>query len=70
MLEVNNVEVTGRSQSEVAGLLRQIPIGGAAILTVSRQDQRNGEAPDSAAEFDKPPSPKLPRQLVCHNNAV
>lgn len=62
------MEVTGRSQSEVAGLLRQISIGGAAVLTVSRQDQRNGEAgnatAESHAEFDKPPSPKLPRQLV------
>ncbi|XP_069156548.1 partitioning defective 3 homolog isoform X17 [Procambarus clarkii] len=68
LLEVNGVEVTGRSQSEVAGLLRQIPIGGAATLTVSRQDQRNGEVGsgivESVSETDKPPSPKLPRQLV------
>ncbi|XP_071534167.1 partitioning defective 3 homolog isoform X18 [Panulirus ornatus] len=68
LLEVNGVEVTGRSQSEVAGLLRQIPIGGAATLTVSRQDQRNGEggsgAPESPTEAEKPSSPKLPRQLV------
>ncbi|XP_068230117.1 partitioning defective 3 homolog isoform X19 [Palaemon carinicauda] len=69
LLEVNGVEVTGRSQSEVAGLLRQIPIGGTATLTVSRQDQRNGEVPnnsaDSFSETEKPSSPKLPRQLVC-----
>ncbi|XP_069945526.1 partitioning defective 3 homolog isoform X7 [Cherax quadricarinatus] len=67
LLEVNGVEVTGRSQSDVAGLLRQIPIGGAATLTVSRQDQRNGD-PGSGivevSETDKPSSPKLPRQLV------
>ncbi|KAG7168127.1 Partitioning defective 3-like [Homarus americanus] len=67
LLEVNGVEVTGRSQSEVAGLLRQISIGGAATLTVSRQDQRNGEAGsgagEGASETDKPSSPKLPRQL-------
>ncbi|KAK8742498.1 hypothetical protein OTU49_001918 [Cherax quadricarinatus] len=66
LLEVNGVEVTGRSQSDVAGLLRQIPIGGAATLTVSRQDQRNGD-PGSGivevSETDKPSSPKLPRQL-------
>lgn len=69
LLEVNGVEVTGRSQSEVAGLLRQIPIGGTATLTVSRQDQRNGEVPNSSAdsfsETEKPSSPKLPRQMVC-----
>ena len=67
-MEVNGVEVTGRSQSEVAGLLRQIPIGGTATLTVSRQEQRNGDTSGSAAESfsetEKPPSPKLPRQLV------
>ncbi|XP_066937140.1 partitioning defective 3 homolog isoform X27 [Macrobrachium rosenbergii] len=67
LLEVNGVEVTGRSQSEVAGLLRQIPIGGTATLTVSRQDQRNGEVPNSSAdsfsETEKPSSPKLPRQM-------
>ncbi|KAK3864199.1 hypothetical protein Pcinc_030096 [Petrolisthes cinctipes] len=67
LLEVNGVEVTGRSQSEVAGLLRQIPVGGAARLTVSRQEQRAGEGvgttPDGIEEPDKPPSPKLPRQL-------
>ncbi|KAK7086822.1 Partitioning defective 3, partial [Halocaridina rubra] len=70
LLEVNGVEVTGRSQSEVAGLLRQIPVGGIASLTVSRQDHRNGEATHSASgsfsETDKPSSPKLPRQLVCY----
>lgn len=68
LLEVNGVEVTGRSQSEVAALLREIPIGGAATLAVSRQDQRNGEAAsgtaDSTPETEKPASPKLPRQLV------
>lgn len=71
LLEVNGVEVTGRSQSEVAGLLRQIPVGGAARLTVSRQEQRAGDAagstPDGIEETDKAPSPKLPRQLVCYN---
>lgn len=70
LLEVNGVEVTGRSQSEVAGLLRQIPVGGAARLTVSRQEQRAGDAagspPDGIEETDKAPSPKLPRQLVCY----
>lgn len=62
------MEVTGRSQSEVAALLREIPIGGAATLAVSRQDQRNGDAAsgtaDSTPETEKPASPKLPRQLV------
>lgn len=66
LLEVNGVAVTGNSQSEVAGLLRQIPIGGTATLIVSRQDQRGNEAApvDSAADEDKSSSPQLPRQLV------
>ncbi|XP_037789017.1 partitioning defective 3 homolog isoform X18 [Penaeus monodon] len=72
LLEVNGVEVTGRSQSEVAALLREIPIGGAATLAVSRQDQRNGEAAsgtaDSTPETEKPASPKLPRQLVSYHH--
>ncbi|XP_042880235.1 partitioning defective 3 homolog isoform X25 [Penaeus japonicus] len=71
LLEVNGVEVTGRSQSEVAALLREIPVGGAATLAVSRQDQRNGEAApgtaDSTPETEKPASPKLPRQLVSYH---
>ncbi|XP_037789018.1 partitioning defective 3 homolog isoform X19 [Penaeus monodon] len=73
LLEVNGVEVTGRSQSEVAALLREIPIGGAATLAVSRQDQRNGEAAsgtaDSTPETEKPASPKLPRQLPAEKAA-
>nr|XP_027212352.1 partitioning defective 3 homolog isoform X15 [Penaeus vannamei] len=72
LLEVNGVEVTGRSQSEVAALLREIPIGGAATLAVSRQDQRNGDAAsgtaDSTPETEKPASPKLPRQLVSYHH--
>ncbi|XP_050715946.1 partitioning defective 3 homolog isoform X5 [Eriocheir sinensis] len=64
LLEVNGVAVTGNSQSEVAGLLRQIPIGGTATLIVSRQDQRGSEGAsiDSTAD-EKPSSPLLPRQL-------
>ena len=66
LLEVNGVAVTGNSQAEVAGLLRQIPIGGMATLIVSRQDQRGGEAApvDPAADEDKTSSPLLPRHLV------
>lgn len=66
LLEVNGVAVTGNSQSEVAGLLRQIPIGGTATLIVSRQDQRGSEAApgDPVAEDEKTSSPLLPRQLV------
>lgn len=70
-MEVNGVAVTGNSQSEVAGLLRQIPIGGTATLIVSRQDQRGSEgaAIDSTAD-DKPSSPLLPRQLVMYQSYI
>ncbi|KAK8405623.1 hypothetical protein O3P69_001861 [Scylla paramamosain] len=71
LLEVNGVAVTGNSQSEVAGLLRQIPIGGTATLIVSRQDQRGNEAApvDSVADEDKSSSPQLPRQLPLEKSA-
>ncbi|MPC25596.1 Partitioning defective 3 [Portunus trituberculatus] len=71
LLEVNGVAVTGNSQSEVAGLLRQIPIGGTATLIVSRQDQRGSEAApvDAAADEDKSSSPQLPRQLPLEKSA-
>jgi partitioning defective protein 3 len=53
LLEVNGVEITGKSQDEVVTLLRNIPAGGIARLLISRQT-------DSSEEET---SPKLPRQM-------
>lgn len=50
--------MTGKSQSEVVALLRNIPTGGLARLLISRQ-----EADDEPAPQQQPPSPKLPRQM-------
>ncbi|EFX86044.1 hypothetical protein DAPPUDRAFT_31747, partial [Daphnia pulex] len=38
LLEVNGVEMTGKTQSEVVSLLRNIPSGGVARLLISRQE--------------------------------
>lgn len=38
LLEVNNLEMTGKSQAEVVALLRSIPAGGKVRLVVSRQE--------------------------------
>lgn len=56
--------MTGKSQSEVVTLLRNIPSGGQARLLVSRQD--TDEADTNAAQQQVQPqqtSPKLPRQM-------
>ncbi|EFX85731.1 hypothetical protein DAPPUDRAFT_34788, partial [Daphnia pulex] len=38
LLEVNGVEMTGKTQSEVVSLLHNIPSGGVARLLISRQE--------------------------------
>ena len=70
LLEINGVSVAGRSQPEVAGLLRKISVGGTVTLAVSRQEktidslQRGGiEGAENPATIECP-SPTLPRQLV------
>lgn len=39
LLEVNNLEMTGKSQAEVVALLRSIPPGGKVRIVVSRQEE-------------------------------
>lgn len=39
LLEVNNQEMTGKSQAEVVSLLRSIPLGGNVKILVSRQEE-------------------------------
>ena len=61
LLEVNGVSVTGKSQPEVATMLREISVGQEAKIIVSRQLAVEKE---DAKERSKSASPKLPRQLV------
>lgn len=53
LLEVNGIEMTGKSQDEAVQILRNIPPGGIAKLIVSRQDTTS----------ESLPSPKTPRVL-------
>ncbi|XP_050458302.1 partitioning defective 3 homolog [Cataglyphis hispanica] len=47
LLEVNNKEMTGKSQAEVVSLLRSIPPGGKVRMIVSRQEEISSNIPDS-----------------------
>ncbi|RLU20682.1 hypothetical protein DMN91_007295 [Ooceraea biroi] len=47
LLEVNNKEMTGKSQAEVVSLLRSIPPGGKVKMLVSRQEEISSNIPDS-----------------------
>ena len=47
LLEVNNLEMTGKSQNEVVALLRSIPPGGKVHLVVSRQEEVSTNTSDS-----------------------
>ncbi|XP_077271740.1 partitioning defective 3 homolog isoform X3 [Temnothorax americanus] len=47
LLEVNNKEMTGKSQAEVVSLLRSIPPGGKVRMVVSRQEEISSNVPDS-----------------------
>ncbi|XP_035709435.1 partitioning defective 3 homolog isoform X3 [Folsomia candida] len=50
LLEVNGIEITGKTQTEAVSILKNIPLGGIVKLIVSRQER-----------IDL--SPKLPRQI-------
>ncbi|XP_076180529.1 partitioning defective 3 homolog [Ptiloglossa arizonensis] len=47
LLEVNNKEMTGKSQAEVVSLLRSIPPGGKVRIVVSRQEEISSNVPES-----------------------
>ncbi|XP_070149838.1 partitioning defective 3 homolog [Polyergus mexicanus] len=47
LLEVNNKEMTGKSQAEVVSLLRSISPGGKVRMIVSRQEEISSSIPDS-----------------------
>lgn len=72
LLEVNSVEITGKSQSEVVALLRNIPAGGHARLLVSRAQEVEEESPTNQPQQQQQPlqpSPKLPRQMMSASRA-
>ena len=67
LLEVNGVEITGKTQSEVVTLLRNIPAGGSARLLISRQEteeevNQNAQQ-QQVQQVQQQTSPKLPRQM-------
>ncbi|KZC07167.1 PREDICTED: partitioning defective 3 homolog [Dufourea novaeangliae] len=47
LLEVNNKEMTGKSQAEVVSLLRSIHPGGKVRMVVSRQEEISSSIPDT-----------------------
>ena len=47
LLEVNNIEVTGKSQAQVVALLRSIPPGSKVRLVVSRQEEVGANTSDT-----------------------
>ncbi|XP_046455469.1 partitioning defective 3 homolog isoform X7 [Daphnia pulex] len=76
LLEVNGVEMTGKTQSEVVSLLRNIPSGGVARLLISRQEteeeiQQSNQLQNQQIQSSQlqsstqtqQTSPKLPRQM-------
>ncbi|XP_003424718.1 partitioning defective 3 homolog [Nasonia vitripennis] len=57
LLEVNNLEMTGKSQAEVVALLRSIPPGGKVRLVVSRQEEvcaNTSDTPDTSKNWKSP----------------
>lgn len=70
LLEVNGVEMTGKSQSEVVTMLRNIAQGGVARLLISRQTETTEEevtttttSNENQVPVVQQQSPKLPRQM-------
>ena len=66
LLEVNGVEITGKTQSEVVTLLRNIPAGGSARLLISRRETEE-EVYQNAQQQQQVQQPqtslKLPKQM-------
>lgn len=70
LIEVNGLEVTGKQQSEVVTMLRNIPPGGIARLLISRQDADDESGPSNSQPVQHSTgqtSPKLPRQIKTLN---
>ncbi|XP_017888565.1 partitioning defective 3 homolog [Ceratina calcarata] len=57
LLEVNNKEMTGKSQAEVVSLLRSIPSGGKVRIVVSRQEEISSNIPESDSQVTSTSQP-------------
>ncbi|XP_048867127.1 partitioning defective 3 homolog isoform X3 [Brienomyrus brachyistius] len=60
LLEVNGVDVNGRTQEQIVGLLRATPLGGSVTLVVLRQEQEDAVQP---REGNTQPRMQSPRDL-------
>ncbi|XP_029109208.1 partitioning defective 3 homolog isoform X4 [Scleropages formosus] len=69
LLEVNSVDLSGRTQEQVVGLLRATPMGGTVDLVVLRQEQEDtfpSREANTAPWMQSPRDPKrLAREGVC-----
>ena len=63
--QTRTVEITGKTQSEVVTLLRNIPAGGSARLLISRQETEEevNQNAQQQQQVQQQTSPKLPRQM-------
>ena len=59
--QVNDVEMTGKTQGEAVSMLRNTPLGSTVMLVVSRQD---ADDDDDEEEEEQDPRFKVPRPLV------
>ena len=57
LIEVNGIQMTGKSQEEAVNILKKIPVGSCVDLIVSRQESLFTAVDTSL------PSPQLPRQM-------
>ena len=75
LLEVNGMEMTGKTQSDVVSFLRNIPSGGVARLLISRQEtdeeiqQHSNQIQNQQLQSATQQSPKLPRQMKSMSRA-
>ncbi|CAL8072840.1 unnamed protein product [Orchesella dallaii] len=70
LLEVNGIEITGKTQGEAVSILRNIPQGGIVKLVVSRQERVDlspklpRQIPPDKIEDDAQPSPWSEREVL------
>ncbi|ODN05513.1 Partitioning defective 3 [Orchesella cincta] len=70
LLEVNGIEITGKTQGEAVSILRNIPQGGIVKLVVSRQERIDlspklpRQIPPDKIEDDSQPSPWSEREVL------
>lgn len=68
LLEVNGIQMTGKSQEEAVDILKNLPVASQVDLIISRQESviqnshYNSSSPTPSSDIQLP-SPKLPRQI-------